>query len=277
MSMKTTIMRPAIVSFLFTLLQSVHSLQSSPSLAFVVPSCANSDTKCGRGYGRLYRRQRTLQYLSNNAGDDGDEPIIPINNDRSILAGESTFQKYGRPDDINSESFGPLLPIAEAVDNVTGGWALTYADLHPATPRTTVGQAFLATNLFYAAGGLALGVQGDWFYGALTELAGIVSFIYHYSQLEFGKNRAEVRLALLVDYFTAGAALICGGIYMIQLGIDSIPLDALLTAVGASVCLALCWVWEFGYPYIFWHSLWHILSALTGYLVGQDHLLSTGA
>lgn len=264
-------MRPTVLIFLFTL-QSVHSLQSSP-LAFVVPSCANNN--CGRG-GRLHRRQRTTQYLSDADGDDGDEPIIPINNDRSILAGESTFQKYGRPDDINSDSFGPLLPIAEAVDNVTGGWALTYADLHPATPRTTVGQAFLATNLFYAAGGLALGVQGDWFYGALTELAGIVSFIYHYSQLEFGKNRAEVRLALLVDYFTAGAALICGGIYMIQLGIDSIPLDALLTAVGASVCLALCWVWEFGYPYIFWHSLWHILSALTGYLVGQDHLLSTG-
>jgi len=260
--MKTTIMRPIIVTVLFAL-QSTHSLQSSSPLAFV-----------GRG-GRLHRRQRTIQYLS-DADDDGDEQIIPINNDKSILAGESTFQKYGRPTDITSDSFGPLLPIAEAVDEVTGGWALTYADLHPATPRTTIGQAFLATNIFYAAGGLALGVQGDWFYGALTELAGIVSFIYHYSQLEFGKNRAEVRLALLVDYFTAGAALICGGIYMIQLGIDSIPLDALLTAVGASVCLALCWVWEFGYPYIFWHSLWHILSALTGYLIGQDHLLSTG-
>ena len=254
-------------------LQSTHSLQSSPPLAFVVPSCTQNNN-CGRG-GRLHRRQRTIQYLS-DADDDGDEQIIPINNDKSILAGESTFQKYGRPTDITSDSFGPLLPIAEAVDEVTGGWALTYADLHPATPRTTIGQAFLATNIFYAAGGLALGVQGDWFYGALTELAGIVSFIYHYSQLEFGKNRAEVRLALLVDYFTAGAALICGGIYMIQLGIDSIPLDALLTAVGASVCLALCWVWEFGYPYIFWHSLWHILSALTGYLIGQDHLLSTG-
>eukprot|EP00984_Skeletonema_dohrnii_P034237 scaffold33510_cov140-Skeletonema_dohrnii-CCMP3373.AAC.3 len=259
-----SIMRPPILLFA---LQSAHSLQSSPPLAFA-PSRASNN--CGGDVLR-HRQQRTKQYLS-----DDNEEIIPINNDRSILAGESTFQKYGRPSDINSDSFGPLLPIAEAVDEVTGGWALTYADLHPATPRTTIGQAFLATNIFYAAGGLALGVQGDWFYGALTELAGIVSFIYHYSQLEFGKNRSEVRLALLVDYFTAGAALICGGIYMVQMGIDTIPLDALLTAVGASVCLALCWVWEFGYPYIFWHSLWHILSALTGYLIGQDHLLSTG-
>ncbi|KAK1738379.1 hypothetical protein QTG54_011048 [Skeletonema marinoi] len=261
-----SIMRPPILLFAL-LLQSAHSLQSSPPLAFVA---SRASKNCGSGVLR-HRQQRTKQYLS-----DDDEEIIPINNDRSILAGESTFQKYGRPSDINSDSFGPLLPIAEAVDEVTGGWALTYADLHPATPRTTIGQAFLATNIFYAAGGLALGVQGDWFYGALTELAGIVSFIYHYSQLEFGKNRSEVRLALLVDYFTAGAALICGGVYMVQMGIDTIPIDALLTAVGASVCLALCWVWEFGYPYIFWHSLWHILSALTGYLIGQDHLLSTG-
>ena len=226
----------------------------------------------------LHRHQSKL-YQSNNNNDNNSnqEEIIPINNDRSKLAGKSSLQKYGRPTDINSDSFGPLLPIAEAVDSATGGWGLSYADLYPATPRTTIGQAFLATNIFYAAGGLALGVQGDWFYGGLTELAGILSFIYHYSQLEFGKNRAEVRLALLVDYFTAGAALICGGVYMVQLGIDSIPLDALGAALGASACLALCWVWGFGYPYIFWHSLWHILSALTGYLIGQDHLSLIGS
>lgn len=136
----------------------------------------------------------------------------------------------------------------------------------------SVGQAFLATNFCYAAGGLALGVQGEWFLGALTEIAGIVSFWYHYSQLEFGKNRAEVRLALLIDYFTAGSALITGGVYMIQQGIDTVPLDAILAAGGSIVCLTLCWVWEFGYPYIFWHSLWHILSALTGYLIGREHI-----
>ena len=259
--------------FFFFAVQSANSLQTSSLFAFV-PSL------------HQHRQQRTKQYLSSdNNNDDDDEQIIPINNDRSILgtedipnilAGSSTFQKYGRPTDITSDSFGPLLPIAEAVDEATGGWGLTYADLHPATPRTTIGQAFLATNIFYAAGGLALGVQGDWFYGALTELAGIVSFVYHYTQLEFGKNRAEVRLALLVDYMTAGAALICGAVYGVQLGVESIPFEAVLTAIGASICLALCWVWEFGYPYIFWHSLWHILSALTGYLVGQDHLLSTG-
>ena len=46
------------------------------------------------------------------------------------------FTKHERPKDINTESFGPLLPIAKAVDDATGGWGLSYADLHPATPRT---------------------------------------------------------------------------------------------------------------------------------------------
>lgn len=46
------------------------------------------------------------------------------------------FTKHERPRDINTESFGPLLPIAKAVDDATGGWGLSYADLHPATPRT---------------------------------------------------------------------------------------------------------------------------------------------
>jgi hypothetical protein len=59
---------------------------------------------------------------------------------------------------------------------------------------------------------------------------------------------------------------------MIQAGIDSVPFDAVLSAAGAVICLTLCWVWEFGYPYIFWHSLWHILSALTGYLIGREHI-----
>ncbi|KAL7548586.1 hypothetical protein ACHAWF_011865 [Thalassiosira exigua] len=204
--------------------------------------------------------------------DEGDNDDWRVRIGKS-LEGQTSFAKYGRPEDIDESSFGPLLPIAEAVDEATGGWGLSYADLQPATPKTTVGQVFLATNFFYAAAGLWLGFRGDWFYGGLTELAGIVSFVYHYTQLEFGKNRSEVRLALLVDYFCAGSALVTGGVYMIQAGIGSVPVDALLAAGAAAVCLSLCWVWEFGYPYIFWHSLWHVLSAYTGFLVGQEHLV----
>ena len=174
--------------------------------------------------------------------------------------------------DLSADYFGPLLPIAEQIDSATGGWGLSYADLHPETPQTPLGVAFLATNACYAFGGLVLGVQGEWTLGLLTEVAGIVSFWYHYSQLNFGQDRKEVRLALLIDYFTAGTALLCGAVYMAQMGIDSVPFESLVWGGASVVCLTLCWVKEVGYWYLFWHSLWHIGSAYTGYLVGQNHI-----
>lgn len=149
-------------------------------------------------------------------------------------------------DDRTYENMGFLTPLAEKLDAATGDWALSYADLSPATPRTPAGISFLLTNLGYAVGGILIISQGDLFYGTLVEIAGIVSFWYHYSQLEFGQNRSEVRLALLTDYFTAGAALIAGGVYMFQIGLVSIPLDTFLVASGSLIALGLCWIWEFG-------------------------------
>ena len=185
----------------------------------------------------------------------------------------SSFRKDGRPQDITQSTFGPyLLPLADAVDTATGGWGLSYADLSPQSPRTPAGIAFLATNVLYGAVGVTLSMNGDVFYGTLTELAGLVSFAYHYAQLELGAGRGEVRLALLIDYLTAGSALIVGGIYMVQSGLESLPISVLFSGLGAIVCLSLCWVWEYGLPYILWHSLWHVLSAYTAYLVGQVHL-----
>lgn len=170
------------------------------------------------------------------------------------------------------DNFGILTPIAEKLDSVSGDWALSYADLSPSTPQTMEGRAFLATNVAYAIAGAILGTQGDWFFAGLIELAGAVSFWYHFNQLELGKDRSEVRFALLADYFTAGAALLTGIYYMADMGISSIPFNALLSGGGAIICLSLCWVWEFGYPYLFWHSLWHLGSAYTAYSIGQAHL-----
>ena len=184
----------------------------------------------------------------------------------------NNFKGIRNPNERYENNFGPLLPIAEAVDTFTNGWGLSYADLRPVTPRTPVGIAFLLTNILYNAAGIYLLSHGDIFYGTLMELAGIVSFVYHYTQLELGKDRSEVRLALLIDYFFAGSALLTGTYYMIIVGFGAIPMEALTSAVGAVICLSLCWVWEYGYPYILWHSLWHILSAYTGYLVGLVHL-----
>jgi len=174
--------------------------------------------------------------------------------------------------DLSNDNLGPLLPVAEKIDELTGGWGLTYADLKPETPTTPTGIAFLATNLGYALAGGLLTLHGDIVFGTLTELAGAVSLWYHYSQLQFGQDRSEVRLALLTDYIFASAALITGGAYLVSMGVQSVPVSCILLGGSSVVALTLSWVWEFGLPYIFWHSTWHILSALTGYFIGQAHI-----
>jgi hypothetical protein len=68
--------------------------------------------------------------------EETSEEIGTDENEVQDLKLPNIFTKHERPQDINTESFGPLLPIAKAVDDATGGWGLSYADLHPATPRT---------------------------------------------------------------------------------------------------------------------------------------------
>jgi len=170
------------------------------------------------------------------------------------------------------DNFGLLLPIAEKLDSVSGDWALSYADLTPETPKTPAGIAFLSTNFCYVLSGIILAMKGDFIFGGFTELAGAVSFWYHYSQLEYGQNRSEVRLTLLIDYLSALTAIVIGLFYITQMGLSEIPFNAILSSGIAVGCLSLCWVWEYGVPYLFWHSLWHIFSAYTGFLIGESHI-----
>ena len=203
----------------------------------------------------------------------------------TFMADESAVKVTIAASTANEHALGSLLCFQSFCSSlmprpcaVAGGWGLSYADLSPATPRTPAGQAFLATNLGYAVVGAWLAAEGDCLYGGLTEAAGLVSFAYHYAQLDLGKNRPEVRLALLVDYLVAGAALLTGTAYLVQdcaaggAGLAATSGTTLASAAVALGCLGLCWVWEYGYPYIFLHSLWHIASAYTGFLVGQEHL-----
>lgn len=178
--------------------------------------------------------QKSYHLLTNNSNSNSGAISNPLrfkpqSNPCILNASESDEDKLDSfKDDIASkfsydryDNMGVFSPIAEKLDGLTGDWALSYADLSPATPRTFAGVSFLLTNVCYAFAGISLISQGDFFYGALIEIAGIISFWYHFSQLEFGKERNEVRLALLTDYFTAGAALITGGVYMIQMGVTS--------------------------------------------------------
>jgi len=170
---------------------------------------------------------------------------------------------------------GLTKPIQQLLDDNTGGWALSYADLSPDSSKTTAGQLFLATNLAYLAVGASLQLQGEPLLGSLCDICAAASFAYHYTQLDL--TAAEVRIALLVDYLFAALAIGTSSLYLGSALIGgSIPIADLYTTIGVSVSsivfLGLSWQYEYGKPYMFWHGLWHLASAASGYLVGVVQL-----
>mmetsp|Transcript_2407 Transcript_2407/g.2907 ORF Transcript_2407/g.2907 Transcript_2407/m.2907 type:complete len:230 (-) Transcript_2407:172-861(-) len=162
-----------------------------------------------------------------------------------------------------------LLPVANAIDDATGGWALSYADLSPESDKTPIGRTFLATNLAYTAMGLFLINRGDVWLGTITEMASVASFLYHYTQLA-RKDAPLVRLALMIDYIVAALCLGTASFY-IWLDPSSIPIDGYIACGLAVFFLALSWVWEKGLPYCINHGLWHLLGGYGGSLIGQAH------
>lgn len=165
-----------------------------------------------------------------------------------------------------------LLPLAQVLEDSTDGWALEYADLAPETETTPVGLGFLSTNLAYTLVGLLLVQSGNVLLGVLTELASVASFAYHFCQLKLGKNQPLVRVALLVDYVVATATLLAALVYIIQVGIENVPLEGIVASVLAVVFLFLSWVWEEGIPYVINHGLWHLLGAYAGLMIGQAQM-----
>lgn len=159
--------------------------------------------------------------------------------------------------DIDVEALPAVLrPYATTLVEIAGNWALEYADLSPQSPQTLGGILFLLTNLGFTVAGSSLASQGDFFNGAIIELAGIVSIWYHYRQLQHPKSSATVQLALLVDYITALCAMCMGLLYVFDMGISEIPVAVFISGPAAFLFLVLGWFWEFGTPYIINHSLW---------------------
>jgi hypothetical protein len=169
-----------------------------------------------------------------------------------------------------------LLPMSSLIDETTGGWGLSYADLSPENHETPTGVIFLATNLAYSVVGVLLGLHGDPLLGLLTECASVASFGYHFTQLQLGPDKPTVRLALLIDYIFAGAALMTGGIYVALAPLD-VPLEGFGACALGVACLGASWKWERGMPYIVFHGLWHLFGAYGGYLIGQAHLAGSMA
>ena len=203
------------------------------------------------------------------------------NDDESNSSSSSAFDLVKVTQDLAE-------PIQGVLDEYTGGWALSYADLTPESPDTVIGRGFLMTNLFYLVAGVLLTYQGDPTLGFFTDLAAIASFNYHYTQLR-ATSRADlkqtVRLSLFLDYMAAGISILTAIVYLISTStvaltsapdeIGAVEWSVVVGMMGVSF-LALSWKYEYGRPYIIYHSLWHLCSAWSGYLIGAAHLDAMG-
>lgn len=204
----------------------------------------------------------------------GKESVETVTIKYAELKTGDKYEDYAHPREYTNIHF--LSSVAKTLDQATMGFAFHYADLTPESPKTPLGISFLATNAcFIVAGFFTWTLQQDVWLASLTELAGIMSYWYHYCQLEFGKTKPrEVRLALLMDYVVACTTILTGLVYLAQaLGFEHANVSEQVLIFGALsiICLTLSWAREFGYWYLFWHSMWHITSAYEGYLIGQNH------
>lgn len=207
----------------------------------------------------------SLERLNASKDESGDSSLFPSGMIPSL---DSTV--------IAKQMMTITEPMQEALDGITDGWALMYADLSPDNPQTLPGQAFLATNAAYLVAGVLLTITGDFWFGFWTDVAAVASFNYHYNQLiSAGQAKVgSVRLALVLDYIAAAVSMFTALVYL--LSNSTLPVEALGVSVAGLAFLYLSWVWEYGQPYMIFHSLWHLCSAYAGYLIGTMHAAGGG-
>jgi hypothetical protein len=246
-------------------------LTSSCSNGFMTTPRTGSRVTWQRSYSeKTHSEQHRLS--SNTSLKFSEEEAAAGEKEEQGLFGKLRFGELSSA--VAMQTQEALTPFARLIDDVTGGWALSYADLSPETESTPVGQAFLATNIGYAVVGVLLSINGDLFLGGLTEVASIASFIYHYTQLQASMDPmkdSSVRLALMIDYICACTAILVGLVYLATAH-ELPPVEGIVSGTAGIGCLLLCWVWEFGLPYIVLHSFWHLFSAYTAFIVGNAHI-----
>ena len=178
----------------------------------------------------------------------------------------------------------PLENTLDAIDSILENGSndlFSYADCsnlgeQGERERSLLGVAFLLTNVPYLYVG-SLIAPAQPVAGNLLNVAGVISFVYHYLQVSLGPNRIEVRRSLLVDYVTAVNACFIFGVEAIDLLANFQAPDGSLRAEHGlpflTGALALTTLWRSalvdknGVKYVFWHGLWHLLGAYTAWAV----------
>jgi hypothetical protein len=259
-------------------LNRLHPIETSIELIKSRPSAGNLQS-------------RTTVRVSANGDSSSPTNVVTTPDANASLSPDSSLSSYYYEQVVEFAQ-----PVQQVLDDVTGGWALYVAPLQGTTRCT--GQAFLATNLAYGAAGLFLLWKGDVWLGTMTDVAALASYCYHYYQLELSTihdneslvaTKTNVRLALLVDYIVAFITIGVGLGYLLSIPYSyffspdvaaEAHVEQLQQVIAISVasvsCLALGWKFEYGAPYLTFHSLWHILSAYVAFMIGgihQDYVL----
>lgn len=177
-------------------------------------------------------------------------------------------QKYGKltgkhymtlPNRTPEEVFSNLFRM---VDESQLRGVLTYPDLSKYANGNLVGILFLATNFVYTWAGYVAFHRGQTGFALIVEAASLASYYYHWTQLEFGPNNVKVVQALLLDYFVAIITIttFLNTLYEASQFSPGHAGVSFELALAGLVCLILSWINHFGFPYIVFHGLWHILS-----------------
>jgi len=161
----------------------------------------------------------------------------------------------------------------EIDDKVFDGSILGYADTTPFNITEPIGSIFLLTNVVYLWASFAIGQQGGngnaIAASVIIDVAGLLSINYHWNQLVKGPNNNDVRVSLILDYFGAFLAifLILEEILRQSITTQVIPVSAILLGIFGAINLILSWVFANGAQYIFFHSLWHLFSGISSYVL----------
>ena len=151
-------------------------------------------------------------------------------------------------------------------------YASSYCDLSSVPSLMNCG--FLLTNAaYFLAGSKIRSSKRDSTLGAIMILSGFVSCLYHGAQVLVGPRSPIVVTALYIDYVGAFTAM---GSTLLRIGylIDAGNFPFLGIATGASALVAFFKGSQFSagnvINYLFWHSLWHFLSAGAVYFVAMS-------
>lgn len=205
--------------------------------------------------------------------EPGDQPLKNIKDTKgtesSVSQQDNMDRVMAKFDDWLDSISNTSWPLLEG--NVSG--LFQYADTRVET-FSVEGLLFLCTNIPFFMAAQIVRSNGNMQDVTLMSLApaldvsGVLSFLYHYSQLYYGPNRNEVKRFLFADYisafFTCSIVILEVFPFMLKFtepGAFRVePFFCGLLSIGT---LLLSWRYDQGRCYLLWHGLWHVLSAYT--------------